>query len=334
MGATLGAVLVGSGVASILTGVVGTQTVYYFQSYPDDKPLVKLMVAVVWFLDLLHTIMVLVSDWAWLIEHFTDVDIANWIPWPLGVTIVITALVTVIVHIFFAFRIHRLSKGNWFVVAPIVVLAFARLGFASTTCSKMLILKSFDKFVETSAWVFTMGLVTSSLLDIIVTSSLLWYLEQSRTGFDGMDQLINTLCRYTIEVGLLTCVGIVISLGFWLGMRSNLVFMAIHFVLAKLYANSLLATLNNRGRIRDRCGGPTDGAQVVFSLQRGHTLKRSTDTTKGMQAIQVNKEVYTKRDEETGITMASIQSQLPRKASTETSSTSKIKELFDDADTR
>lgn len=64
---TLGAVLVGSGAASMfvisfffpseiradywmvcglsLTGVVGTQTVYYFQNYPEDKPSIKLMVS-------------------------------------------------------------------------------------------------------------------------------------------------------------------------------------------------------------------------------------------------------------------------------------------------
>jgi hypothetical protein len=34
-------------------------------------------------------------------------------------------------------------------------------------------------------WVFTMGLVASSILDVAVTSSLLWYLDHARTGFEG-----------------------------------------------------------------------------------------------------------------------------------------------------
>lgn len=328
---TLGAVLVGSGVASILTGVVGTQTVYYFQSYPEDKPSYKLMVTVVWFLDLLHTIMVFTADWSWLIEHFDEPGIADWIPWPLGITIVLTAMVTVITHAFFAFRIHRLSRGNWFVVGPILVLALSRLGFASTTCAKMLIYRSFEKFVDHAAWVFTMGLVASSILDIVVTGSLLWYLDHARSGFAGMDHIVNTLCRYTVENGLLTSVGIVISLGFWLGMRSNLVFMAIHFVLAKLYANSLLATLNNRRNIRERYGTSLSDGALVFNLQRGHTLKRSTENAGGIQAIQVNKEVYTKRDEEAATTLSQMQSQTETgKYSMDTGSTSKMKSAVED----
>lgn len=118
------------------------------------------------------------------------------------------------------------------------------------------------------------------------------------TACSRMDQIINTLCLYTVENGLLTrfvrspdnteqmfqlpppflsSVAIVTSLGCvsdsslrsrdswrtnpfakWLGMQSNLIFLAIHFVLAKreyfntmgcrlpdsvtVYANSLLAT--------------------------------------------------------------------------------------------
>lgn len=36
-----------------------------------------------------------------------------------------------------------------------------------------------------SQWVFTMGLVASSVLDVITTSCLLWYLDGARTGFAG-----------------------------------------------------------------------------------------------------------------------------------------------------
>lgn len=332
---TLGAVLVGSGFASILTGVVTTQTAYYFQSFPKDKAPMKLMVAVVWLLDLFHTIMIFTSNWSWLIEHFDDHNVADWIPSTLGITVVLTALITIIVHGFFAYRIYRLSKGNWFVVGPILVLALSRLGFASTTCAKMIIYKSFATFIDKASWVFTMGLVASSTLDVVVTACLLWYLDHSRTGFEGMDQIVNTLCRYTIENGLLTSVGIVISLGFWLGMKTNLVFMAIHFVLAKLYANSLLATLNNRRHMRERCGGSASEGPRILNLQRGHTLKCSADATAGMHAIQVNKEIYTNRDEEAGTALSqTLQSQVEtvtRKGSmSDTASTSKIKEMFDD----
>jgi len=247
--------------------------------------------------------MVFASDWMWLIEHFGDVGISKWIPWSLGVTVVLTAMVTIIVQTFFAYRIHRLSKGNWFVVGPILALACFRLGLASTTCAKMLIFENFDKFVASVSWVFTMGLVTSSILDFSITSCLLWYLRKARTGFAGMDQIVNTLSLYAVENGLLTSIAVVTSLGFWLGMRYNLVFMAIHFAVAKLYANSLLATLNNRERLRghNRANSLSD-APMVFSLRRGTTTKREPNHLGAVQ-INVEKSVVN-HDEEAGIVLS------------------------------
>ncbi|KAF9778874.1 hypothetical protein BJ322DRAFT_458089 [Thelephora terrestris] len=327
---TLGAVLVGSACAATLTGVVGVQTTHYFQNYPGDKPLVKLMVAVVWLLDLLHTMMIFAADWTWLIDHFNDLGFVSQIPWSLGVTIVLTATVTIIVHFFFAYRIYCLSRGNWLVVGPIVALAVIRLSLASASCAEMLLHPTFSEFVKKAAWVFTMGLVASSTLDVVITSCLLWYLDHARTGFMGMDQIINTLCLYTVENGLLTSVAIVTSLGCWLGMQSNLVFLAIHFVLAKLYANSLLATLNGRKRLRERKRRTQlgNGTQLMFNLPMSPTLKHSTDH---MEVLQVSEEKSSMRhDEEAGIPMSPIRSQITmEKVSVETASTSKMDSVID-----
>lgn len=329
---TLGAVLIGSAFAAALTGVVGTQTLYYFQSYPDDKPSLKFMVAAVWFLDLLHTITVFAADWSWLIDHFNDMGVVNRIPWSLGVTVVLTAMVTVIVHFFFAYRIFCLSRGNWFVVGPIVALAVTRLAFASASCAEMMIHPTFAEFVKKAAWVFTMGLVTSTILDVVITSCLLWYLDHARTGFAGMDQIVNTLCLYAIENGLLTSVAIVTSLGCWLGMKQNLVFLAIHFALSKLYANSLLATLNSRKYIRERNRRTylPDGTQLVtvFNLPRGPTLKRSKDH---METTPVGEEKSSLgHDEEADIALSPIKSQVTMgKGSIETASTSDMRAVVE-----
>lgn len=308
---TLGAVLVGSGFAATLTGVVAMQTAYYFMAYPDDKPPMKLTVALVWLLDLLHTTMIFVADWSWLIEHFDDPGIYKHIPWPVAITVLLTTMISVTVNSFFAFRIHGLSKGNWFVVGPILVLVVIRLALASTSSARMFIHPTFAEFAETTKWIVTVGLVNSSILDVAITSCLLWYLDHARTGFAEMDRIINTLCLYAIENGLLTSLVILISLGCWLGMGRNLVFLAIHFAHAKLYANSLLATLNSRKHIRERgrraCS--SDGAQVVtmFNLPRGPSLKSSTDH---LGTIRDNKEKSRLgHDEEAGVALSPISSQ-------------------------
>jgi len=140
-----------------------------------------------------------------------------------------------------------------------------------------------------------------------------------------MDQIVNTLSLYAIENGLLTSVAIVISLGCWLGMRHNLVFMAIHFVVGKLYANSLLAALNSRRRVRERTRATSlsDGPQLAgaFSIRRGATLKNSPDHV-GAVHITVEKS-FLRDDEETDIALSPIRSQtVIDKESMETTMTS------------
>ncbi|KAF9650349.1 hypothetical protein BDM02DRAFT_3185549 [Thelephora ganbajun] len=278
---TLGAVFIGTSIAGILTGVVCTQVSMYFRRYQRDKTLTKLMVFAVWLLDLSHTAMLIASNWAWLITHFGNAN-TDMIPPTVAVSVVITALITIIVHGFFITRVYRLSR-YFLIISPLIVLGLLRVGSACVTCAKMLVYGRFSVFLENVAWVFTLGLTTSSALDILLTGILLYYLRKSKTGFANMDHVIDMLSLYTIQSGLLTTIAIVISLGFvsfrfyvstslienaeqWIGMHDNLVFLALHFMISKLYANSFLATLNARDGIRDRhIGTPQDPPLSAFS---------------------------------------------------------------------
>jgi len=101
-------------------------------------------------------------------------------------------------------------------------------------------------------WIFTLGLSLSSGTDIIITAWLCYFLSGLRglTGSTIMIQAIDLLIRYTLETGALTCLATTVSLICWLAMPTNLVFLGLHFVIGKLYANSLLASLNTRHELR------------------------------------------------------------------------------------
>jgi len=114
----------------------------------------------------------------------------------------------------------------------------------------MLALKRFSVFIKEFRWVFTLGLSLSSTVDILITTTLCYNLETSRTGSSQLNRVINLLMLYTFENGLLTCIATIVSMICWLSMPHNLIFMGIHFVISKLYANSLLVALNTRRQIR------------------------------------------------------------------------------------
>ncbi|KAG1842235.1 hypothetical protein DFJ58DRAFT_806501 [Suillus subalutaceus] len=244
--ATYGAILVGGFVAAALSGIVTVQSFIYFKLYPTDlawrKVIVSDILLIIWVLDSIHTALVCASIWIYLINNFGDTSKINDIPEYM--TIALTAILTFIVHCFFAHRIHKLSRCNWRITAPIVSLVLIHL-------------KTFSEFRQEFRWVFTLGLALSSLVDVLIAIFLCYSLRATRKASSSMDYVINSVILYTLENNSLTSCSLflsapatVISMICWLVMPTNLIFMGLHFVISKLYANSLLATLNARKQLR------------------------------------------------------------------------------------
>jgi len=177
-----------------------------------------------------------------------------------------------------------LSKRNYLLTIPIVVLAILRLVSACVTTAFMLHLGTFTTFRADVRFIFTTGLALSTAVDVIITASLFFLLNTSRTGAATLDAIINALIRYTFETSTLTCAGTIASMLCWSIIPDNLIFMGLHFVIGKLYANSLLVTLNTREVIRrsrsqdnglrvDMIGGPRS------KPHRSHASHDSGDTT-------------------------------------------------------
>ncbi|KAF9027825.1 hypothetical protein BDZ89DRAFT_1133956 [Hymenopellis radicata] len=268
---TFGAVLIGGMFASLLSGAVVIQTIIYYKLYPSDLLNLKLVVLTIWILDIFHTSFIWVATWDYLIHHYGDFTRIDHIPWSIALTIVLTAILTFLVHCFFAHRIFRLSKKNWLLTAPILTLAVLRLGAACVTTAKMMQLHTYTEFKADFAVLgLHAGLGLSSAVDVIITGSLFFLLRTSRslTGAENLNHIIDSLILYAFETGFLTwfvscslgaqyltkltvnSASTIVAMICWLAMPSNLVFMGLHFVIGKLYANSLLVTLNTRKSIR------------------------------------------------------------------------------------
>jgi len=314
MGATVentyGALLLGAFLACCLSGIVTVQSFLYIKLYPSDATRTKLMVASVWFLDTLHTCFVMSSIWNYLIPHFGDVPRVDFIPWTVAMSIAVTAILTIIVHCFLAQRIYRLTKNDWRITSPILILAILRLGSACVTTAEMIRLKSFTEFAQQFRWVFTLGLALSSAVDVLITVCLCYYLRSNRTGSLSMNDIIDSLVVYTFETGTLTCAGTVLSMVCWLTMPYNRLFLALHFMIAKLYANSLLATLNTRKTLRDsRFKASVSGDHalpVIFPeysvggsrrVRGGHSRGSETSEHDAKLEISVQRTVDTRLDD-------------------------------------
>ncbi|KAI0658278.1 hypothetical protein C8Q70DRAFT_186065 [Cubamyces menziesii] len=275
---SMGSVLVGSLVALFLSGAVWMQVFLYVQLYPRDRLRIKLMVFSVWVLDTIHSAMAITANWQYLIMHFGDWTIIDNITWSVATTVALTALITFLVHCFFTHRIHTLSRQNWYITAPLVALAAVRLISALISTSEMIRLGSYEQFVKRYDYVFTIGLSTAASLDVLIAGGLCYFLRRGRSGFTGMDKIVDAITLYTIENGLLTCITTVVSLICWVSMPTNLIFLGLHFAISKLYANSLLATLNARKSLLNKSQGSSGDRDHPLPILFPDSFGRRTNT--------------------------------------------------------
>ncbi|EIW64122.1 uncharacterized protein TRAVEDRAFT_41537 [Trametes versicolor FP-101664 SS1] len=275
---SLGAILFGGLVCAGLSGIVGMQTILYFRLFSRDSTSTKVKVAVVFVLDFLHSIMIAAANYMYFVSHFGEDDVTDQVFWTIGVSIALTAVITVCVHLFFSMRLFKLSKGNYWITAPITILAVARVVAAFVTAVELQVcrairLKSFSEFGLRFRSVFTLGLVLSSVVDVLITAGLCYFLRRHRGGTGRFDHILNAVTLYTIENGLLTCVTTLISLIFWLVKPDELIYLGLHFAISKLYANSFLASMNARkGLLAQSQSQSTSGHRlpVIFpSTQHG-----------------------------------------------------------------
>ncbi|TBU43126.1 hypothetical protein BD309DRAFT_131822 [Dichomitus squalens] len=266
-------VLLGGFVALYLSGAVFMQVVVYFQIYQAEAWTTKSIVLVLWVLDILHSAMICIANWQNLVVDYGAYNTLDNITWSIPVTIALTALTTAIIHCFFIRRIFKLSRGNWFITLPLLLLALLRV----VTTAEMLRLRSYVLFIQDFAYIFTLGLAVSAALDILITSILCYYLRRGREGFAPINHMIDLLILYTVENGMITCIATALSLFFWLFMRSNFAFLGMHFVINKLYANSIMASLNARKSIVGKVSGSERGYQLPMILPHHPQSPRSTD---------------------------------------------------------
>ncbi|KAI3604657.1 hypothetical protein WG66_008545 [Moniliophthora roreri] len=302
IGKTYGALLLGTLVSSLLSGMVLVQCIMYGKAYRQDTLRIKAFVWTIWLLDMLHNVAVWSSIWTWFIVDFGSAEKLDIIPESIPLSIIVTAILTIFVHAFFVLRIFILSQRNWFICAPIMFLAVLRLVSAFGTSHLMFGEPSLDNFKSKYRWIFSVGLGLSSAVDVLITCAMMFILRSSRTKSLTLGIVIDSLIVYTLENGAITTyvyvrfpsgfvsnelfrfdsAATIVSMICFLTM-DNLIFLALYFIIAKLYANSVLAMLNCRKGLReshDKSSIPEDVINFeIINLTNSSTSSFTTLTS-------------------------------------------------------
>jgi len=244
---SFGAPLIGVTIASFLCGCLLLQTYIYLKSEIATKHpfFLRFLVLFILFVDTLHLVIAFCYVYGALVVHSGDASYLARGSWSFYGFTALSVVTSTPVQLFYAWRVYIL--GNRRLILPSLIslvslLAFS-CGIATTAFAvKTSLLENFGYFF----WAADTWLGANIFVGIVIVCSLCFFLIRGRTGFKQTDQMIDKLVFVVINTGLaptLMELGHLIAFSIAWGSFAHLAF---NILVPKLYANSMLASLNAR----------------------------------------------------------------------------------------
>ncbi|TFK32451.1 hypothetical protein BDQ12DRAFT_692455 [Crucibulum laeve] len=290
LGDSIGALEIGCLISVFFFGIETLQTHQYYRRFPEDRWMFKLLVTSVWLLELGHTIGVTFEVYRATITLFGQPQKLITFP-ALGAVTAISGIITFLVELFFSLRVfkvlpipYRYIGMGCALVAFVRVIGSVFLAYQAITGTNIAIYRVQWK------WLITSLLAGGAVIDVTIAASMLYYLIKKRLhALNRVNRVIDRLAAITIRTGLVTSIAAVVLLISFLMMPQNMVWLAIYTILARLYSNTLLSSLNARHRLRNDI---TNSSVEVYS--KGKTIRRDTmDPTSRHGAISIEMKTTT-----------------------------------------
>ncbi|THH18031.1 hypothetical protein EW146_g2894 [Bondarzewia mesenterica] len=208
------------------------------------------------------------------------------------VEVLFNGLIAFLVQSFLTYRIYHLSRKNVYLTGFVIVLIAAQFSVTLVYFGKSIRMETYVQLATLKGLSMAVN-ATTAASDVVIALSLVSMLHFSRTGFKRSDSIINKLILYTVNTGLLTSIDAVCSLATIAALPNTFIYICFFFALGRLYANSLLATLNARKSILGSSKGESMSLSGLQSIPRGisvNGLKRTNaqQTHTGNIAIQID----------------------------------------------
>ncbi|KDR77721.1 hypothetical protein GALMADRAFT_155508 [Galerina marginata CBS 339.88] len=244
-----GPLLVGAFLNAILYGACMVQCFTYYQTYKKDRKGLKLLVLYLMLMETFNTIINIGLVFEPLVLKFGNPQAFIVAPKMLILDAISTVFISTPVQFLAAWRIYVISESK---VMPLIIgfFGFCSLIGGSTLSIQVSFFREWAgfKIFDRAVIVWLTG---SAAADIIITVSLCWTLYRWKTGMKATDDRVSKIVRLTMQTGLLTTIFALLDLIISLTVHRVLLNFAWDLALSKLYTNSLLSTLNARGKWDD-----------------------------------------------------------------------------------
>ncbi|KAJ7821324.1 hypothetical protein B0H14DRAFT_2831596 [Mycena olivaceomarginata] len=228
-----------------------TTIVYvYYSRFPNDSRKLKYLVAFMWSFEMAHAVCIGCTLYQMTVSDYGHPESLILIPRSLAVAVIFSGIVGAGVQVVFAVRIYHVSH-SLYIPCLSWALSFSRLLGSIAVGFYGLQLKTIPDFEARFAWLLNSLWSVASANDLIIAVTLVYWLYRQRPAADRRTvALVDKLIAWTMETGVVTSAAGLASLVCFATMKKNYIWIAFFVVNARLYSNSLLASLNSRARLR------------------------------------------------------------------------------------
>ncbi|KAJ7146742.1 hypothetical protein C8R44DRAFT_758074 [Mycena epipterygia] len=246
---TLGNIEIGLVLATFLYGIQTLQTFNYYREYPKDVLALKILVASIWFLELGHTICGCHAMYSMTVtfygrpQHIIDPPVS------LIFTLFFHAIIALVVQTFFAFRVGILSR-RWPTTIVCCILNLLRLICYLVIFANLYRRPDLALLLTEFHWLAITVLLIGPIVDVITATSLIYHLSRVRDShLNRTTHTVDIIIIWTVETTIITSVSSIVDLILFLT-RRDFSWTVFFLIQAKLFSNSMLASLNGRRRFR------------------------------------------------------------------------------------
>jgi hypothetical protein len=296
---TLGAVEVGTFVSAILYGMVLVQGHMYSMASRTDQLWVKVLVLFVMLLETVHMVSMISYVYYVTVTHVDSVEMLMAVKWFTVINITFASLVGTPVQAYFTWRAWSVSKHAWYATPPWFA-ELVRLGIVLANCVYLANSDTVAQYKITRANLITSTLTMCLLVDLWNSAVLCYHLKLQRSTYERFSirssthnptlgdhssrastvNYVNSIIIWSIETSLVMCLLAVVSLGFWLCMPSNSIWLCVLMVHARIYSNSMMLSLNARILRKAAMGRPALSLNRTWDITQiqspGRPLSSST----------------------------------------------------------
>ncbi|KAJ6481526.1 hypothetical protein C8R47DRAFT_590605 [Mycena vitilis] len=240
----LGALLLGTWVASILFGVVIVEAYKYFTTFPEDSWLRKGFVIFV--LSLCTT--ALVGDYGTTyyptVTYWGNVEALGITFWSLPLSSFVNTILATIVDSYLIYRLHTLMKNIWLTIFLYGLLVLAMGGYLIVFILLVEGRNQQEVHIETIGAI--VNFIAVALVDLLTAAGLIWKLRTMKSNFSQTNTFLNRVMVGAVQTGSVTAVCSLLILATFVNNSRTDVSTFFLFQFAPLYTLTLLFNFNLR----------------------------------------------------------------------------------------